>query len=463
MDLLELLELLRCPACAGRLAWARRQLTTPGDEYGFLRCDCQAYPLVAGIPLLQREGTTEIAEALERDRLKDALVLALNTSAKSTAEKVLEKSRLGRIPGLSARLRRKYADTRLARARKLQELETRGGTFRELLDAAFAYPGSRDAADYFFYKFGQPRHIAALAWAPVLAAAEGPILDLACGPGHLAWSLTRSGAAGRVVGADHYFKSLFLARRLSGTRARFVCCNAAYGLPFRDGGFGAAVSADAFHFLPYQAPCLRELRRSVRNDGLLLLVSLPNPEARCPIIRTGSPPNLGRWGELLPDLPFRLISDRTTVARYLQGEGPDAEWSAPSAEWPNLPLVTLAASRGGNWFRRYGKFAHWPHGMGELAVNPLFQAEGTAPGGMVHRLKFPSAFFESENGFARTYLPETVTIPSLSASASPEELEALVARWVLVGMPPAYGAEPTPVALTVETPAVPPVEVVAGR
>ncbi len=461
MDLLELLELLRCPACAGRLAWERRQRTIPGDEYGFLRCECHAYPLVAGIPILQREGTTEIVAALERENLEEALVVALNTSARSTAEKILEKSRLGRIPGVSAPLRRKYADARLARARNLHATATRGGTFRELLDAAFAYSGNRDAADYFFYKWGQPRFVAALAWTPVLAAVEGPVLDLACGPGHLVWSLAGNGLAGRIVGADLYFKSLFLARRLSGTRARFVCCNAAYGLPFRDGAFGAALSADAFHFLPYQAPCLRELRRSVRNDGLLLLISVPNPEARCPVIRTGTPPALGRWSELLSDLPFRLVSDRTTVARYLHGEGPDAEWSASAAEWPDLALVTVAASRNGDWFSRHGKFTGWPHAAGALGVNPLYRTAGPTADGVALRLQFPSPFFESENGFARTYLPDTAVIPAATASA--EALDALVARWVLVGLPSDYGAEISSIGHPAEIPVGRPVTVAAGR
>lgn len=46
-------------------------------------------------------------------------------------------------------------------------------------------PVSGDLFSYSFYRFSQPRHLAALALISLLPAREKPLLDLACGFGHL--------------------------------------------------------------------------------------------------------------------------------------------------------------------------------------------------------------------------------------------------------------------------------------
>lgn len=440
---MELLDLIRCPACAETLRWERRHSGEVNDEYGILECRCAAYPVVAGIPIMMRGAVEEVLAALRAERPERALLLALNTTPRSRLQGLVERLPVGRVPGLGPAVARSFERGRLVRAQAIRDAAARDASFRELLLAAFGYPGRPDTADYFFYKFGQPRYLAALAWIPALLEAEGPILDFGCGPGHFVWNLVSNGAAGRVVGADLYFKSLFLARRLAGRGARFVCCNADHGLPFRDGAFGAITSADTLHTLPYPAPCLRELRRSLAAGGLLALISVPNPGARCPVLRTGTPPAPERWSGLLDNLTFRLLCNRSIVLRYLDGQGPHAARSVTPEGLPDVPLTTVIASRNPRWFREYEAFERWPHACGVPVINPLYRpAEreaGAAGDGPSYCLTFPSQFFQAENGFAWTYLPETAELPATRPTAQQED--ALLARWVVVGAPENYGAE----------------------
>lgn len=437
---MDLLEILRCPACASELRWERRGDEPAGEEYGVLSCAHHAYPVVAGIPVMVRDHMEELVAAVREGRNETALLLALTSGRKSGLQKSIECSRvLKRVPGLRARLGRRFDEGRFERARAIRDAAVAGKSFRELLQAAFGYAGKSDTVDYFFYKFGQPRHLAAMAWVPALTLAEGPILDFGCGPGHLVWSLTENGAAGRMVGADLYFKSLYLARQLAGRRARFVCCNADHGLPFKSSAFGAIVSSDAFHFLGYPAPCLRELQRSLRRGGLLALLSLPNPEARCPELRTGTPPELRRWPALMGEMPFRLLANRDLCRKYLERQGPDARRSVPPAEWEETPVVSVVASHDEReWFREYGPLREWPHAAGELAINPLYRPAPRNGGDEVYRLQFPSEFYRSENGVAETYLPAEVRM--LPGRVTAEQREAWVANCVLVAAPSNYGA-----------------------
>ncbi len=432
---MHLLDLLCCPSCGGSLGWERR---CPGDHqeiYGVLRCGCHAYPVVAGIPIMVRDAE-ELLEALRGDRCREALLRALNTRPKSNLQKIVERSVLGRVPVGQRWLRSRLEKRRFARAHHLRAVVEAGAPFRELFNAAYAYPGKPQVADYFYYKFGQPRHLGALAWTPTLVEAPGPVLDFACGPGHLTWTLAKNGAAGRVVGADLYFKSVFLASRLAGPDAAFVCCNADNGLPFRDGAFGAIIAADALHVLPYPAPCLRELHRSLNDDGLLVVTSVPNSQARNPVAHLGHPPAPANWSILLKGMQTRLLCSREIVNRYLCGEGPNTTEAVSATECLDLPMYTAVASRGSHWFQPSRPFERWPHACGNLAINPLYRRTQ----GGEYRLTVPSPDYDAENALAWTYMPGSVKLPPEGFTEG--EFARLVAQWVLVGVPDNYGAEP---------------------
>ena len=96
----------------------------------------------------------------------------------------------------------------------------------------------------------------------------GPVADLGCGPSHIGAYVAARGQ--RVIGCDFSVESLRQGRRLFPAMP-FVAGDLPH-LPFADGSLGGAV---AFYSLiygeeSYLTRCLREIRRVLRDEGVLL-------------------------------------------------------------------------------------------------------------------------------------------------------------------------------------------------
>jgi ubiquinone/menaquinone biosynthesis C-methylase UbiE len=100
------------------------------------------------------------------------------------------------------------------------------------------------------------------------------VLDVGCGTGQLAARVRRDLRGTRVVGCDFSAGMLDQARRRD-RRTSWVRGDAGR-LPFRRGRFDAVVSTEAFHWFPDPHRALREFRRVLRPNGVLLL-ALVNP------------------------------------------------------------------------------------------------------------------------------------------------------------------------------------------
>jgi ubiquinone/menaquinone biosynthesis C-methylase UbiE len=100
------------------------------------------------------------------------------------------------------------------------------------------------------------------------------LLDVGCGTGLLTARLRRELRATSVVGLD--FSAGMLAHARAGDGALALVRGDGGRLPFRDGGFDAIVTTEAFHWFPDPDGALAEFRRVLRPSGLLLL-ALVNP------------------------------------------------------------------------------------------------------------------------------------------------------------------------------------------
>ncbi len=101
----------------------------------------------------------------------------------------------------------------------------------------YYFPGSplvSELRHYYIRKFSQPRHLAALALTASVPSATKPILDIACGIGHLAHYFCCREDAARVIGLDMNFFQLWIARHWIAPDGNYVCANASDGLPFVD-------------------------------------------------------------------------------------------------------------------------------------------------------------------------------------------------------------------------------------
>ena len=102
------------------------------------------------------------------------------------------------------------------------------------------------------------------------------VLDVACGTGDVSMALKRQGMD--VTGADISEKMLDIAR-VKAPDIEFVYGNAA-GLPFGDGTFDCVTIAFGIRNFDMRSQCIRELRRVLKDGGILAIVEFSIPRNR---------------------------------------------------------------------------------------------------------------------------------------------------------------------------------------
>jgi SAM-dependent methyltransferase len=268
-------------------------------------------------------------------------------------------------------------------------------------------------------------------------------LDLACGYGHLTRCLARRALPQAVVGVDHTFAGVYLAKTFIAPEAEYVCCAADGPLPFPDGFFSATFCSDAFHYFIHKLSLSNELRRLISIDGIIIMVWMHNVHVRRPHDGLPLPPE--GYQALVADMPHRLVADSDVLARYLKGKGPALAVSAEMGRLSREPLLSIVASHRQDVFKDYGAFQEWPHGQGRLDLNPLYRIEkrNGSPADVQLRRTYPSDFYLDDHAQSREYLPETVRVDSrvltdLAEGNRTEDVERLVEQFVALGMPERY-------------------------
>ena len=410
-----LLDWMRCPFCGTRLQLidnAALARTETRVEAGVLGCECCAFPIVAGIPILLADDPTRAAmRALERGDRHAALATALDVDRAQAAD--------------------------LARTH-----EAAGLTYREAVTVL-----APDAeGTYFLHRFSDPTFVAAEALLRVLgrdaARIGGPWLDLCGGAGHLAHALADPrgpGAGGGTIIADLYFRKLWLATRLAAPGADAVCCSADAPLPFTTGRFSLVVLMDAFPYIWHKRLCADEMMRVARPDGILALPHLHSSEGEN--FSAGDPLSPSAYRDLFAAFEPALFSDALLLDGLLEEACMDLTEDRSPDQLRGEPSLTLVASRRTGMRRRLpapapGEVA------GVLAVNPLYMVD-VRDGRSALTLRFPTPEYEDEFGDCRRYLPDRLTVDAdLSGPIDPRRLGPRYAelrrRRVLLDVPRRY-------------------------
>jgi SAM-dependent methyltransferase len=269
-----------------------------------------------------------------------------------------------------------------------------------------------------------------------------PLLDLACGCGHLTHALLSRAEGNPVFGIDESFFGVYVAKHWVAPEAEFICSEADKALPFSDNTFAGVFCSDAFHYFSAKATCIQECERLTKESGLFALIWVHN--ARVPWPHDGLPLPIEGYQALVAQTPHRLLSDQRLLSRYLQGRGPDLTESTEADHLVNEPTFSIVASHREEIFKDYGSFEHWPHAYGVLLINPIYVPEPRDSSGTISlRRTFPSAFFESDHSEIKEYLPERVEVSQalmndLALGKRTREIEKLIASCVIVGVPPSY-------------------------
>ena len=440
--LIETLDLLRCPFCGTRLSVVENAALDRGldrIESGVLGCECCAFPVVGGIPVLIADDTTRNAmHALEAGRREDALHVLLG----------LDGAQRGAFRELTAGDRRP--------------------TYRELLGVL-----CQDAeADYFLHRFSDPTCLLVEALLDTLgrsglpetagsptasvgprapagagpsgspghdAAHAGRALDLCGGSGHLTRVLLRQPTCAGTVLADVHFWKLWLAGRILAPDCEPLCCDANSPLPFADGLFATVLLSDAFPYIWHKRLLAGEMQRVATNDGLIVMPHLHSAHGEN--YSAGDTLSPAAYRDLFAPLRPRLFDDRRLLDGVLDEGVVDLAQHVTPAECADTPSITLIASRDAAQYRRHDI----PDRLdirGVLAVNPLYRVD-YAEGISQLTLAFPSPEYEDEFALGRRYLPASVTVEAdLRGPTTPVGLGShcheLRRRRILIDVPRDY-------------------------
>ncbi len=422
--------------------------------FGVLSCGTHTFPVIDGIPVIRSgtidvhehmTGRTEVTgpsidELLYRVRVEplDALV-SLLTFPPSLPYGLEQRKglRLALTRGPGARLAERNR-RRLVR-RMLDRLDEQCA--QDWFDLSYLKSRNvnRELHPYFLNRFGQPRYLASLSLTSILSEDPLPLLDLACGFGHVMHHLAARTRPLRSVGVDRNFFQLWVARRFVAPGQRYVCADVSGPLPFADNSFCASVCTDAFHLFDNQAECLTDLRRCAR-DGTVVIDRVGN--------RMVEPHDGER--ELTPegyvgltgDAHWRMIGQTELVQGYLQGRRPQLAEQRATDRFSAEKWLSLIITDSTVLFQDYGPFDRLPHSEGRLGLNPIYRAE-SATDGVRLLFDFPSTWYAFENS-------ETLSYHVTGVKLSTAEFEAvrdghrtactddLVRQYVLLGMPERY-------------------------
>lgn len=465
-------------------------------EYGILRCtDCKAeFPVVAGIPLLlpadsrtdiyaettqevliQGAQISDISTAIRNaDKVKALALLLnpLNLTAPSWAFTLPEPEELpsrrkscvspaaptkkGKETGkqrlsmplrlLYRRCRARYRKFMLPRwqlklAHYLQRHEDQLSAF-SVIDLYFnRFCGPTEIGPYFQCRFGQPRHLAALSVAQLMRTSPGPLLDVACGAGHLTHYLSYDRTSGPVVGIDRDFFRLFLAKKYIAPQAQFVCVDTEPELPFVSGLFEATLCSDAFHLMPFKLPMLIEIRRTLTATGSIFLARIGNSEVEP---NEGYELDVDGYADLLADMPCSMVGEEELTNRYLRGLGPDLSRGVGDPALRQDKWLTLVATHRSDLLIEDGDFTDWPHAVGRLDINPIYiSGEVGKDGEQDYVFGFPTAWYEFENAAYQEYASSSFSISEearsrLNHDRSTEWVQRHVDQYEVLGMPERY-------------------------
>ena len=440
-------EWLVCPFCKSQFNLVEFTNTEKGEIYGILKCDCNCYPIVAGIPILKKNTHKYIA-LIKSGQLQKALYFLL--VPKRELDNILARRILSYIPNVSIIKKVKHRLIDKAEQRKIVRIKNQilgdldKKTCIEFIKYYFTYHyESIDAYNYFAHRFGLPRHLVALSFAQIIKNLDGPVLDLACGFGHITRSLLKNNSSGEspVIGLDSNFFTLYVAKKLLSPKALFVCSDGCITLPFHNNFFSAVVCVDGIHYFPNKVALVSELNRISKDKGCLMLLA-----TRTKALNEfhGHPISAKACSELIKDIPHCILSDEEVVLRYLQKTGPNLSKSISTDKSADPKLISVIASRNKEIFKEYYRFEKWPHANGCLKINPLYTMKTKNKTDDIELvLDFPEGIYKQENSEYREYLPQEIkmsrkTLMEIEKGIYSHEINRLIEKFVIIGMPKNY-------------------------
>jgi hypothetical protein len=244
---------------------------------------------------------------------------------------------------------------------------------------------------------------------------------------------------------DQDFMHLYVAKNYIAPGAQYVCAGADITIPLAQHSCSFAFCSDAFTLFLNQASCMRELKRVISEDGVILLSPVRNGLVKKDLYKSvvpSLPPEA--FSELAGDLPHRIISNDAVMNRYLKKQGPALAWQTPLAQLHGDQWLSLVATRRNELFRDNPAFNEWPHIEGSrLGINPIYKrSQGKDDSGNVALSRVsPSMWYQQENATADGQFPtpsatvSSKTMTDIQEGRITPEVDKLIAQGVVLGFP----------------------------
>ncbi len=371
------------------------------------------WPIVAGIPFL-RTG---------RDALRKTALAALDAGDERSALIALlaDQDDFARTPPAGP----------AALDRLVEAVDHGSASLRDAMAGLNFGP----VANYFAHRASTPTFLSGLALLDLHLPRGGMVVEVACGIGHFLRELTSRGVP--ALGLDVVFAKLWLARRfIVPSGVSLVCADVVAGWPLgRVSGPVVAFCHDAFYFLPDKPGVIASFRRTIGEEGRILIGHAHNSGFDHRGV-AGEPLRPEEYAGLLPgsvlyddaELAESAWSDRLAMPRE------PAELSGIEA----VALAWDASGRLADDHRLSPAYAPLtiPEANRVLTLNPLLdEREG------ILTPRWPSPAFEAEYAAQSGYLsgesmPRFPIPCCLDPSAeSREERERLARRRILLDLP----------------------------
>lgn len=410
------LEQLRCPFCGTVPALIQNNAlvrTETDISAGVLSCQCCAFPIVAGIPVMIASETTRTAiRHMERGEGEAAVLIML---------------------GLSDAPQRAEAFRALIR-------DEAAATYSRAIEIL-----SPDAeGQYFVYRFSDPTFLIASAVVRALGqhpgVGTGRVLDICGGSGHLTRVMATLTAPGQTTLVDVSFWKLWLARHFTVPDCTAVCCDANQPLPFAHESFALVVCSDAFPYIWHKRLMAEEM---VRLAGPAGIVALPHLHSSLGYnVTAGMTLTPDAYSGLFAALGPRSFKDSVLLEQVLEGDALDLSTPVPDTALHGEPSLTLIATRQTDVFRSYEPHQAGSRITGALVVNPLYRIERLGNTSRL-TLTFPTPEYEEEFAACKRYLPATLTVAAdltrpFDAAALGADHAELRRRHIVLDVPRRY-------------------------
>ena len=412
---MDAIEILRCPSC-----WSEFQPAPLNgslfqvDGYGTLTCECGIFPVVNGIPVLDRRHNEQRLVALiKKGAFSIATSECLMVDVQRRREirffwRVLRK--LGFSNGLYERLGARH-------------------TFRDALRVGF--PTASVYQQYLLCRFSDPTFVAGEWLLAHIPPTSGWVLDVPAGAGHFSWALCQRHPQARIVTGDISFFNLMMLKRFIVPSAIAVCLDGNAPLPFKTDKFDLVITADGWHYLDAQALFLNELMRVKRSQAKLVMLHTHNRAALN--YTAGRPFSLDEITRLLREAqaePALVLNERAVAARA---------WSPETNDSPFEHIADAKSPVFDLWIGELPSKKVRPNGgehsnaPGKWIVNPLYVRRDS---GRQYIRKFPSPQYQEEFKELTSLLPEEACVGT-GGDEVPFDLE-LARQRIILFVPEGY-------------------------